>query len=201
MTASSTENKRPGQQKGGVQFGPGIGKFLFRGIASPKAQTPALAPQHAGFNATARSIKVELDRAVRLVARSDEHLHDLAKDVPVQRPGAARSDQSTRHLKRKWVMNQMSKLVALDLVRVEPRARDRPTIIVLRDDGTRQPFDDPGEAGGYDDDRYSSMISADDGSPIALPGGQSGLSEGIACAPSNPARLTNLRVRVAVSLA
>lgn len=37
-------------------------------------------------------------------------------------------------LKRKWVGNQINKLVAQKLVRLEPH-KGRPTIIVPRDDG------------------------------------------------------------------
>jgi hypothetical protein len=145
-------------------FGPGEGKALFRIRQSHVANhyKPLIARKAYG------AVKLDLVlRAIALLPKdsgareagfvlrawSYEDLHDLAKAEPVFRVAEDRREKETRHLKRKWVGSQMDKLVAKQLVRVEAY-KGRPTIIVLRDDGSGLPFDDPGEAGGRGDDRY-----------------------------------------------
>lgn len=148
-----------------MELGPGTGKFLFR------IRQTHVAAHYAPLIARKAYGAVKLDLVLRAIALLPEHagarepgfvlwdwhyehLHDLCKQAPQRRQTAGRDDRATRHLKRKWVMNQMAKLVELKLVRLEPRNGDRPTIVVLRDDGSRDRFDDPGEQGGSGDDRY-----------------------------------------------
>lgn len=145
-------------------MGPGVGKFLFRirqahiaerygPLIAKKAfgavkldivlRSIALLPEHAG------------KRAAGFVLWSwrFEHLHDLAREPPSELlPG--RTDRATRHLKRKWVGEQLEKLEDLKLVKIKQRPGDRPELLVRRDDGRGGPFDDPGASGGFDDDRY-----------------------------------------------
>jgi hypothetical protein len=77
---------------------------------------------------------------------SFEHLHDLVKGEPAGRPEADRDDPATRHLKRKWVADQLDRLVDIQLARVTPRPGKRPELVMRRDDGSGKPFDDPGQA-------------------------------------------------------
>lgn len=145
-------------------FGPGEGKALFR------VRQSHVADHYRPLIAQKAYAAVKLDLVLRAIALlpkdagarevgfvlrdwSYEDLHDLAKSTPAVRLADDRRDTKTRHLKRKWVGNQMNKLVAEKLVRLEPH-KGRPTIIVLRDDGSGLPFDDPGGAGGSGDDRY-----------------------------------------------
>jgi hypothetical protein len=145
-------------------FGPGEGKALFRVRQSHVANhyKPLIARKAYAavkmdlvLRAIALLPKDSGAREVGFVLRdwSYEDLHDLAKSTPAVRVAEDRRETETRHLKRKWVGNQMDKLVAEKLVRLGPH-KGRPTIIVLRDDGSGLPFDDPGEAGGRGDDRY-----------------------------------------------
>lgn len=59
---------------------------------------------------------------------SYEDLHDLVKDDPEQRNDARRDLKRTRHLKRKWVANQLEKLATENLVAVTPAPGSRPGI-------------------------------------------------------------------------
>jgi hypothetical protein len=145
-------------------FGPGEGKALFR------VRQSHVANHYQPLIARKAYAAVKLDLVLRAIALlpkdsgarepgfvlrhwSYEDLHDLAKSAPAVRLAEGRRESQTRHLKRKWVGNQMDKLVEEKLVRLEPHD-GRPTIVVLRDDATGQGFDDPGEAGGQGDDRY-----------------------------------------------
>ncbi len=75
---------------------------------------------------------------------SFENLYDLVRDEPAVRSPGERDDARIRHLKRKWVADQLAKLRERKLVRLEPRAGRRPAIIMRRDDGRGRQFDDPG---------------------------------------------------------
>ncbi len=145
-------------------FGPGQGKALFRVRQSHVANhyRPLIAQKAYGavkldlvLRAIALLPKDAGAREVGFVLRdwSYEDLHDLAKDTPALRLDDERQERKTRHLKRKWVGNQMNKLQAEKLVRLEEH-KGRPTLIVHRDDGSGLPFDDPGEAGGSGENRY-----------------------------------------------
>lgn len=164
MADHPAAEKRSPPSTAGIELGPGTGKFLFR------IRQTHVAEHYAPLIARKAYGAVKLDLVLRAIALLPEHagarepgfvlwnwryehLHDLCKLQPAHRASSSRSDRATRHLKRKWVMNQMAKLVDLKLVHLEARGGDRPKIIVLRDDGSSDPFDDPGERGGYDD-RY-----------------------------------------------
>lgn len=75
---------------------------------------------------------------------SFEDLYDLVRDEPAMRSQGERDDERIRHLKRKWVADQLAKLRKRKLVRLKPRAGRRPAITVRRDDGSGRQFDDPG---------------------------------------------------------
>ena len=75
---------------------------------------------------------------------SFEELYNLVRDEPAVRAQGERDDERTRHLKRKWVADQLATLHERKLVRLKPRAGRRPAIIMRRDDGTGKLFDDPG---------------------------------------------------------
>jgi hypothetical protein len=153
---------------GSIEFGPGRGKGLVRIRHLHVAQhyAPLIARKSYG------AVKLDLVlRAIALLPQDAgarqpgfvlrdwnyEHLHDLAKTPPELRVALERQDRQTRHLKRKWVGDQIKKLAAEKLVHIEERDGKRPNIVVLRDDGSEQPFDDPGAAGGLGDDRYLSV--------------------------------------------
>ncbi len=74
-----------------------------------------------------------------------ERLHDLSR--PRNAFGDYGSEVDTPAevvaAKRKWVGEQLQRLEAMDLVQREDRAGRRPRLIVLRDDGSGEPFDDP----------------------------------------------------------
>jgi hypothetical protein len=151
--------------RAGIEIGPGTGKFLTR------IRHVHIARHYAPLIAAKSYRAVKLDIVLRIIALSPEHaharapgyvlwdwhyehLHDLVKGAPERRAQASRSDRESRHLKRKWIADQLSKLQSLSLVEVTPRPGSRSQLVMLRDDGTGSPFDDPGEAGGRDDDRY-----------------------------------------------
>jgi hypothetical protein len=86
-------------------------------------------------------------RAVGLVLpqHSYEEVHDLAR-APVGMGTAPPDLDAARDvvkLKRKWVGEQLARLEQMKLVRREERPGKRPTLIVLKDDGTGEPLDDP----------------------------------------------------------
>jgi DNA-binding HxlR family transcriptional regulator len=88
-----------------------------------------------------------------------ELLHDLAR--PADQLGAAPPGmdppESVRKLKRKWVGEQLSRLEELGLLRREMRPGKRPKLVVLRDDGSGDPFDDPDGTAG---NTYVSILGA-----------------------------------------
>ena len=95
----------------------------------------ALSPQHAG----------KREPGFVLPQCSWELLHDLARSGREQGPDGPGMDSSaeTLKLKRKWVGRELGRLEEMDLVRREARPGNRPRLLVLRDDGTGEPFDDP----------------------------------------------------------
>jgi hypothetical protein len=97
----------------------------------------ALLPQHTGKRSTPGLV---LNRFTY------EDLHDLAR--PANWFGGKSGDPyaydpDLARLKRKWVGEQLQELEAMKLIRRDPRPGDHPTIVVLRDDGSRKAFDDP----------------------------------------------------------
>lgn len=97
----------------------------------------ALEPRHAGKRGLPGFV---------LRKYSYEDLHDL-----VRRPlydGDA-TDPSVIRLKRKWVADQLTTLETRNLVRREGRPGLRPDLVVLRDDGSGDPFDEVGGSASY----------------------------------------------------
>src|ERR1039458_10282890 len=112
-----------------IMFGPGEGKALFRVRQSHVANhyKPLIARKAYAavkmdlvLRAIALLPKDSGAREVGFVLRdwSYEDLHDLAKSTPAVRVAEDRRETETRHLKRKWVGNQMDKLVADKLGRL-----------------------------------------------------------------------------------
>lgn len=83
-----------------------------------------------------------------------QKLHDLCRDhtrFSMQKPYDIEDDQDTYEKKRNWVREQLRELEQRSLVlrRRDPKGR-RPDIVVLRDLGDGEPYDDPdGKDGGY----------------------------------------------------
>ncbi len=98
----------------------------------------ALNPQHTGKRSTPGLV---LNRFAY------EDLHDLARGAnwfgAGKTSGTYSYDPDLARLKRKWVGEQLQVLEAMRLVRRDPRPGDHPTIVVLRDDGSGEAFDDP----------------------------------------------------------
>jgi hypothetical protein len=98
----------------------------------------ALNPQHTGKRSTPGLV---------LNNFAYEDLHDLARGASWFGGDKADDlqpyDPDLARLKRKWVGEQLQALEAMRLVRREPRPGDHPTIVVLRDDGSGESFDDP----------------------------------------------------------
>jgi len=97
----------------------------------------ALNPQHTGKRSTPGLV---LNRFAY------EDLHDLARGANWfgGKSGDTYSyDPDLAKLKRKWVGEQLQALEAMRLLRREPRPGNHPTIVVLRDDGLEEAFDDP----------------------------------------------------------
>lgn len=95
----------------------------------------ALSPQHAGNR----------EPGLVLPKCSWELLHDLSKEdqgLGDTGPGMDASPEAVK-LKRKWVGQQLKRLEAMKLIRREARPGKRPRLLVLRDDGSGQQFDDP----------------------------------------------------------
>ncbi len=158
--------RNPARTPRGIRCGPGTGKFLFRIRQAHVADHYAPLITHKAIGAVKLDIvlrTIALDAAFAggrrqvgmvLPVYSYESLHDLAKTFPEPKDGQRRRDRDTRHLKRKWVGDQLAKLADLGLVRVQPRSDGRrPAITVLSDRGG-QPLDDPGNA--VDDWRIAS---------------------------------------------
>lgn len=98
----------------------------------------ALLPEHAG----ARDPGFVLRRGVTY-----EDLHDLCRDPRVfttDLPENAMYDPVVIDKKRAWVAAQLRVLERRGLVRRVERPGRRPDLIVLRDDASGKPFDDPG---------------------------------------------------------
>ena len=164
MPETAVQNKPEPPRTKGIKCGPGIGKGLFR------IRHTHIAEHYAPLIANKAVGAVKLDMLLRMIALQPEHagkrqpgfvlwdwhyehLHDFAKSAPLQRSAARRSDREVRHLKRKWVGNQMATLQEFNLVRLKNRGGARPEIIVLSDRG-QLPLDDPGVEGEWDRDRY-----------------------------------------------
>lgn len=97
----------------------------------------ALLPQDAGGRAHGTVLDI-----------SYEELHDIVRDpytYSTRHPRDADLDE-TKILdkKRTWVREQLLVLEKLKLIKREMRPGRRPRIIVLKDDGSGDPFDDPG---------------------------------------------------------
>lgn len=166
MPNTTSEDKPVRERTRGIRCGPGVGKFQFRIRQTHVAD-------HYGPLISAKAIgAVKLDLVLRTIALpperagkreagfvlwnwSYENLHDLAKPWPEARTSTRRSDRQARHLKRKWVHNQMVKLADLKLVKLNHRDGHRPEILVLSDRGGL-PLDDPGAENDWDwqRDRY-----------------------------------------------
>jgi hypothetical protein len=173
LNRASQNSKDTASTTAGVACGPGSGKFVFRIRQTHVAQHygPLIAKKRYGT--------VKLDLVLRMIALSPQHagerapgyvlwnwsyedLYDLSHTTPASRSVKQRSNRQTRHLKRKWVIDHLNQLRALDLVQTKRRDGSRPEILVLRDDASGQPFDDP--AGDARDDWYvtihGSLIAA-----------------------------------------
>jgi hypothetical protein len=154
MPETTQDDNPRSRRTRGIRCGPGAGKFLYRirHVHISDHYAPLIAAKAVGA--------VKLDLVLRAIALPPEyagarppgyvlwdwqyeHLHDLAKLRPSVRSDRRRSDRETRHLKRKWVGNQLAKLVDLNLVKIRDRAGSRPEIIVLSD-RSKRPLDDPG---------------------------------------------------------
>jgi hypothetical protein len=74
-----------------------------------------------------------------------EQLHDLARVPSTLGSSALDIDAppDVVRLKRKWVGVQLARLEKMNLLQREHRPGRRPRILVLADDGTGRPFDDP----------------------------------------------------------
>ena len=149
---------------GGLRLGPGIGKHNFR------VRQRLVRDHYAPLISTKSVGAVKLDLLLRCIAFSPEHLgardtpgivhhtfsyeslHDLVKDQPDTRTDGERNEVRERKLKRKWVADQLGKLENRRLVDITYRAGKRPRLVVLRDDGSEEPYDDPGTAWNEQDD-------------------------------------------------
>jgi hypothetical protein len=103
----------------------------------------ALSPQHTGKRSTPGLVLNQF---------TYEDLHDLARGATWfggDKTGDIQPyDPDLAKLKRKWVGEQLQELEAMKLIHREPRPGTTPTIVVLRDDGSGQTFDDPDGAPG-----------------------------------------------------
>jgi hypothetical protein len=95
----------------------------------------ALLPEHAGKHVP----------GTVLSRFSYEYLHDLARAADTFGAFASHAETPPEIVaaKRNWVREQLQRLETLDLVRRDLRPGRRPSLIVLRDDGSGEPFDDP----------------------------------------------------------
>lgn len=157
---TANDAPRGGDAPRGLAYGPGIwGKHLFRVRESHVRDHlgPLLAQRALGA--------VRLDLVLRGLALNPAHsgrrprpgvvlpqhgyetLHDLAREANRYEPDIERlessDDPKARRLKRKWVGEQLAKLEKLSLIERTERPGRRPELIVLRDDGSGDDFDDP----------------------------------------------------------
>jgi len=109
----------------------------------------ALAPGHTG--------KRQLPGLVLPRIRYEE-IHDLARSPLAY--GSDLEDPKVVDAKRKWIAEQLRVLEKLQLLRREPRPGKRPRIVVLRDDGSGDPFDDPDGSPGNSYVRISGELLA-----------------------------------------
>ena len=155
---ANAEDKANTRRRRKLAVGPGKGKFLIR------IRLAHVTDRYAPMIAKKSIGAVKLDLLLRTIALLPddagarkpgyvlrdwgyEHLHDLVREGPISRTKQDLPDREVRHLKRKWVDNQVRKLVAARLLRVQPVPGKRPRLIVLRDDGRGGAFDDPGATG------------------------------------------------------
>jgi hypothetical protein len=92
-----------------------------------------------------------------LPRHSYEQLHDLARGTAGlgSDPPDIDASREVVLLKRKWVGEQLARLEALGLIRRVPQTGRRPTLMILKDDGSREPFDDPD---GQEGDTYATVL-------------------------------------------
>jgi hypothetical protein len=79
-----------------------------------------------------------------------EELHDLARP-PVglgDAPPDVEASSKVLKLKRKWVGEQLARLEQMNLVKRYEQPGKRPKLVVLRDDGSGDPLDDPDGTNG-----------------------------------------------------
>jgi hypothetical protein len=88
-----------------------------------------------------------------------EELHDLARTPRGLGDAPSDLDPSSKvvRLKRKWVGEQLARLEESKLLRREPQPGKRPKLLVLRDDGTGEPLDDPD---GQEGNTYVTILGA-----------------------------------------
>lgn len=153
----------PAVSSGGIRLGRGVGKGRYR--VRHRLVTEHYAPLIRGKSHGA----VKLDILLRCIALAPAHagrrqpghvllrvwtyedLHDLIRDQDLsQRGTGTRTEQQITKLKRKWVANQLHKLAERQLVLITERPGHTPQLTVLRDDGSGEPYDDPGGAEPYE---------------------------------------------------
>ena len=78
-----------------------------------------------------------------------EQLHDLTRSPKLlgSNPPDIDASPTVIKAKRKWVGEQLVRLEELNLVQRTERPGRRPKLVVLRDDGSGDPFDDPTGSG------------------------------------------------------
>lgn len=163
LTESRKETKRGGQlDTRGLRLGGGVvGKFLFRIREQHTADhlIPLMRDRAVGA--------AKLDLVLRCIALSPRHagprlpglvlpgyswekLHDLARsaDTLGEAPPDIDASREVIRLKRKWVGQQLARLEDRGLVKRFEQPGRRPKLLVLRDDGTGEPFDDPDGSAG-----------------------------------------------------
>lgn len=147
-----------------------IGKHLFR--VRERHVADHLAPLIAARAGGAAKLDIVL-RCIALLPRDAgnrapgtvvprcrwELLHDLARRSDKLGAVAPGMDppQSVLKLKRKWVGQQLARLEDNGLLKREDRPGRRPKLLVLRDDGTGEEFDDPD---GSEGNTYITILGA-----------------------------------------
>ena len=149
----------------GIRYAPGVpGKYLFR-VREEYVAGPA-----ADLVRARRVGALKLDLVLRglalLPAHAEPHepgyvlrhrgrlsyeaLHDLCRDRTRFSFGPNPDTPETVDKKRTWVREQLQELERRSLVRRQPsQQRRRPDIIVLRDRGDGEPYDDPTGKDGF----------------------------------------------------